>query len=85
MNMYQNEVKDSKIISEILIDDFGQEKFLVKTLKKLFKNNVWVIINYNDCLHPDELLKRHINLLVNNNWEYTGIFSEKHYLLIIWG
>jgi len=38
-----------------LIDDFANEKHLTKTLYNLLENNVWIIINHNDTLHPDEL------------------------------
>ncbi len=55
MQMYDTLSGDKKIVSEILLDDFADEKYLAKTLYNLLENNIWIIINYNDSLHPNEL------------------------------
>jgi len=55
MRQYQEFLWKKELIWEILIDDFADEKHLAKTIENLLKNNVWIIINYNDTLHSDEL------------------------------
>lgn len=55
MNQYWNILWDKYIVWEVLVDDYANEKHLAKTLKNLLENNVWIVINYNDTLHPDEL------------------------------
>jgi glutamate 5-kinase len=55
MKQYLDILWDNKLVWEILIDDYADEKHLSKTIKNLLKNDVWIIINHNDTLHPDEL------------------------------
>ncbi|MDQ7009012.1 MAG: hypothetical protein Q9M94_01840 [Candidatus Gracilibacteria bacterium] len=55
MKQYGEFLGDNELVGEILIDDFTCEKHLSETLKNLLENDIWIIINHNDTLHPDEL------------------------------
>ena len=55
MKQYWEILWAKEIVWEVLIDDFANEKHLTKTLYNLLENDIWIIINHNDTLHPDEL------------------------------
>ena len=55
MKQYWNILWKNLLVWEILIDDFADEKHLSETISNLIINDVWIIINHNDTLHPDEL------------------------------
>jgi glutamate 5-kinase len=60
-------------VGEVLIDDYADEKHLTKTLYNLLENDVWIIINHNDTLHPTEL---NSVLEKNDNDKNTVFISE---------
>jgi len=45
----------NKLVWEILIDDYADNKQLVNTILNLLENNVLIIVNHNDTLHNTEL------------------------------
>ncbi len=55
MRLYWDLLWNYEIVSEILIDDYANEKHLANTLSNLIENNVWVIVNHNDALHKIEI------------------------------
>ncbi len=56
MQMYDRISWVRKLVWEILIDDFANEEYLAKSLSNMIKNDVWPVVNYNDCLHWGELM-----------------------------
>ncbi len=55
MKLYLKYLWEKEIIGEVLIDDYANEEHLSSTLENLLKNDIWIIINHNDTLHPEEL------------------------------
>jgi len=73
MRGYWNLLWEKELVWEVLIDDYADEKHLTNTLYNLLENDVWIIINHNDTLHPTEL---NSVLEKNDNDKNTVFISE---------